>query len=83
MNLTYHEPMFVDGKPMVDLPPSLLMAGEERPLYADRNTSVLNRLGYARVCVEVNVDSQLFDEVPLRYTNGLVSNQKVVYEWVP
>ncbi|GAA0161048.1 hypothetical protein LIER_17456 [Lithospermum erythrorhizon] len=54
-----------------------------RPLYADRNTSELRNLGYARVCVEIKVENQLFDEVHVRYVNGYIHKQKVENEWVP
>ncbi|GAA0151839.1 hypothetical protein LIER_10468 [Lithospermum erythrorhizon] len=40
-------------------------------------------LGYARVCVEVKVESTLFEEIPVKYGNGYVHYQKVHYEWVP
>ncbi|GAA0153254.1 hypothetical protein LIER_11538 [Lithospermum erythrorhizon] len=54
-----------------------------KPLFADRNTSVQKRLGYARVCVEVKVESNMFDEIPVKYVNGYIHYQKVNYEWVP
>ncbi|GAA0145777.1 hypothetical protein LIER_36183 [Lithospermum erythrorhizon] len=54
-----------------------------KPLFADRNTSEQRRLGYAIVCVEVKVDSTLFEEIPVKYANGYVHYQKVHYEWVP
>ncbi|GAA0173496.1 hypothetical protein LIER_43948 [Lithospermum erythrorhizon] len=54
-----------------------------KPLFADRNTSEQRRLGYARVCVEVKVESTLFEEIPIKYANGYVHYQKVHYEWVP
>ncbi|GAA0165614.1 hypothetical protein LIER_20970 [Lithospermum erythrorhizon] len=37
----------------------------EKPLFADRNTSELRNLGYAKVCVEVSIEDKLFDEVPV------------------
>ncbi|GAA0171467.1 hypothetical protein LIER_41165 [Lithospermum erythrorhizon] len=48
-----------------------------KPLFADRNTSEQRRLGYARVCVEVKVESTLFEEIPIKYVNGYVHYQKV------
>ncbi|GAA0162521.1 hypothetical protein LIER_43608 [Lithospermum erythrorhizon] len=54
-----------------------------KPLFADRNTSEQRRLGYARVCVEVKVESTLFEEIPIKYANGYAHYQKVHYEWVP
>ncbi|GAA0173751.1 hypothetical protein LIER_27303 [Lithospermum erythrorhizon] len=48
-----------------------------KPLFANRNTSEQRRLGYARVCVEVNVESTLFEEIPIKYANGYVHDQKV------
>ncbi|GAA0157325.1 hypothetical protein LIER_38437 [Lithospermum erythrorhizon] len=47
-----------------------------KPLFADRNTSEQRHLGYARVCVEVKVDSTLFEEIPVKYANGYVHYQK-------
>ncbi|GAA0158006.1 hypothetical protein LIER_15141 [Lithospermum erythrorhizon] len=54
-----------------------------KPLFADRNLSEQRHLGYARVCVEVKVESTLFEEIPVKYANGYVHYQKVHYEWVP
>ncbi|GAA0147297.1 hypothetical protein LIER_42947 [Lithospermum erythrorhizon] len=54
-----------------------------KPLFADWNTSEQRRLGYTRVCVEVKVDSTLFEEIPVKYANRYVHYQKVHYEWVP
>ncbi|GAA0176023.1 hypothetical protein LIER_29090 [Lithospermum erythrorhizon] len=34
------------------------------------NTSEQKRLGYTRVCVEVRVESNMFDEIPEKYVNG-------------
>ncbi|GAA0157616.1 hypothetical protein LIER_43409 [Lithospermum erythrorhizon] len=53
------------------------------PLFADRTTSEQSRLAYARVCVEVRIDnSELFEEITVKYVSGQEFVQKVTYEWV-
>ncbi|GAA0146493.1 hypothetical protein LIER_06428 [Lithospermum erythrorhizon] len=41
-----------------------------KPLFAYRNTSEQKHLGYARVSVEVRIESNMFDEIPVKYVNG-------------
>ncbi|GAA0155548.1 hypothetical protein LIER_38111 [Lithospermum erythrorhizon] len=53
------------------------------PLYEDRTTSEQHHLTYARVCIEISVDNELFDELPVKYSSGQQFFQKVAYEWVP
>ncbi|KAG9154353.1 hypothetical protein Leryth_000780 [Lithospermum erythrorhizon] len=92
IDLAYIQPTRVDGKPMVDLPPSVILQDfkqgvmERGPwivdsqilhLFADRNTPELRNLGYDRVCVEVSVEDNLFDEVHVRYVNGYVHKQRL------
>ncbi|GAA0184352.1 hypothetical protein LIER_31640 [Lithospermum erythrorhizon] len=83
MDLTFMTPTLVEGKPLIELPTSVVMVGAQKWRYTMiGTTSEQNRLTYARVCVEVRVDSQLFDELPVRYSSGQQFIQKVVYEWV-
>ncbi|GAA0154886.1 hypothetical protein LIER_12736 [Lithospermum erythrorhizon] len=62
---------------------SILASRVGVPLFADRMNSEQSRLGYARVCVEVRVEDELFDEITVRYSLGQEYVQKVTYEWVP
>ncbi|KAK9756226.1 hypothetical protein RND81_01G082400 [Saponaria officinalis] len=53
------------------------------PLYADRVTSTKERLGFARVMVEVDVSKPLLHHVILNtpFSGGVI--QPVEYEWIP
>ncbi|GAA0183768.1 hypothetical protein LIER_31122 [Lithospermum erythrorhizon] len=80
-------PWSFSRRPLILRPWTVVIALEKpdmgKPLFADRNTSEQKLLGYARVCVEVKVESTLFGEIPVKYANGYVHYQKVHYEWVP
>ncbi|XP_020677908.1 uncharacterized protein LOC110096349 [Dendrobium catenatum] len=52
------------------------------PLYVDALTAKRTRLTFARVCVEVDKNSVLADEIPIEI-DGLDINLKVVYDWKP
>ncbi|KAI0492268.1 hypothetical protein KFK09_026537 [Dendrobium nobile] len=52
------------------------------PLYVDNLTAKRTRLTFARVCVEVDKNSVLVDEIPLEI-DGTDLNLKVVYDWKP
>ncbi|GAA0171575.1 hypothetical protein LIER_25573 [Lithospermum erythrorhizon] len=62
---------------------SILASHVGVPLFDDRTTSEQSRLGHARVCVEIRVEDELFDEMTVRYASGQEYTQRVVYEWVP
>ncbi|GAA0163849.1 hypothetical protein LIER_19621 [Lithospermum erythrorhizon] len=53
------------------------------PLFVDRTTSEQSRLAFARVCVEIRVEDELFDEMTVRYASGKKYTQRILYEWVP
>ncbi|GAA0184585.1 hypothetical protein LIER_31873 [Lithospermum erythrorhizon] len=53
------------------------------PLFADRTTSEQSRLAFARVCVEIDVNNELFEELPVKYASGQQFSRRVQYEWVP
>ncbi|KAK2977066.1 hypothetical protein RJ640_017590 [Escallonia rubra] len=50
-----------------------------KPLFTDRMTASHERLNYARVCVEMDVDSDFPQEIP----NDWVHKHKVEYGWKP
>ncbi|XP_020687492.1 uncharacterized protein LOC110103220 [Dendrobium catenatum] len=52
------------------------------PLYVDALTANRTRLTFARVCVEVNKDSILAEEIPMEI-DGMDLTLKVVYDWKP
>ncbi|KAI0491984.1 hypothetical protein KFK09_026247 [Dendrobium nobile] len=52
------------------------------PLYVDALTAKRTRLTFARVCVEVDKNSVLADEIPLEI-DGIDMSLKVVYDWKP
>ncbi|KAG5548392.1 hypothetical protein RHGRI_013920 [Rhododendron griersonianum] len=54
-----------------------------RPLYADRMTETCKRLNYAKVCVEVDVDSELLDSFDVVLANGDTFTIKAWYPWKP
>lgn len=53
------------------------------PLYANSLTEDGKRLSYARICVEVTVDSVLRDHVNVLYSNGNSATINVHYPWKP
>ncbi|KAK2980345.1 hypothetical protein RJ640_009887 [Escallonia rubra] len=46
-------------------------------------TATKERLTYARICVEVNVEDTLPETVPIRGPNQEILEQKIAYEWKP
>ncbi|KAK2989361.1 hypothetical protein RJ640_003043 [Escallonia rubra] len=54
-----------------------------KPLFTDRMTAYGERLMYARVCVEMDVESTFPEKVLLRGPNGWNHTQQVEYEWKP
>ncbi|KAF7113433.1 hypothetical protein RHSIM_RhsimUnG0127000 [Rhododendron simsii] len=54
-----------------------------KPLYADQMTEQCRRLNYAKICVEVDVDSILPDSFDLILANGDSFTIKVWYPWKP
>ncbi|GAA0160268.1 hypothetical protein LIER_16858 [Lithospermum erythrorhizon] len=62
---------------------SMIASHIGKPLFADRATSSMNRLSYARVYIEVDVDCEMLSEIQVEYANGGSVIQRVEYEWVP
>ncbi|KAI8536165.1 hypothetical protein RHMOL_Rhmol10G0235200 [Rhododendron molle] len=54
-----------------------------RPLYADQMTEGCKRLNYAKVCVEVDVNSELPDSFEVALEDGTRYTIKVWYLWKP
>ncbi|KAF7113421.1 hypothetical protein RHSIM_RhsimUnG0127600 [Rhododendron simsii] len=54
-----------------------------KPLYADDLTEKGQRLSFAKICVEITVDSPLLDVIEVEYANGGSSLVKVKYPWTP
>ncbi|XP_043687595.1 uncharacterized protein LOC122638812 [Telopea speciosissima] len=54
-----------------------------KPIVTDKMTRSMERLSYARLCVEVSADRDLPSFVPVYGDDGLVFYQKVVYDWKP
>ncbi|KAF6138505.1 hypothetical protein GIB67_022539 [Kingdonia uniflora] len=52
------------------------------PLCLDRATEEGSRLGYARVCVEINYQSDLPCTIPYDVDDGEVTNIDVEYAWL-
>ncbi|KAL3507259.1 hypothetical protein ACH5RR_032641 [Cinchona calisaya] len=53
------------------------------PLYTNKITAEQSRLSFARICVEVNVSSNLPKQIPYTDEHGRNLLQEVIYEWVP
>ncbi|GAA0150088.1 hypothetical protein LIER_37059 [Lithospermum erythrorhizon] len=53
------------------------------PSFADSATSLMEKLAYARVCIEVSTEKELPTFVPLLDEANQEFQQKVIYEWVP
>ena len=53
------------------------------PLFTDKMTANRERLTFARVCVEIEVEKALPETIPIKGTNNVVTQQRVEYEWVP
>ncbi|KAG5560627.1 hypothetical protein RHGRI_003823 [Rhododendron griersonianum] len=54
-----------------------------KPLYADRTTETCQRLNYAKICVEIDVNSVLPDNFDIVLANGDKFSIKVWYPWRP
>ena len=52
------------------------------PLYMDHSTATRTRIAFARICIDVNVDSPLPDEVFITYNDKTIV-QRVEYAWRP
>ena len=62
---------------------SYLANGVGRPLYADAVTELHQRLGYARVCVEVGFDDELPDSLVVELPDGKILEVGIEYPWKP
>ncbi|XP_043717563.1 uncharacterized protein LOC122665474 [Telopea speciosissima] len=54
-----------------------------KPIITDKMTRSMERLSYARLCVEVSANEELPLSVPVYGDGGFVFNQRVVYDWKP
>ncbi|XP_043697212.1 uncharacterized protein LOC122647998, partial [Telopea speciosissima] len=54
-----------------------------KPIVTDKTTRSMERLSYARLCVEVSANSDLPSSIPVYGDNGLSFHQRVVYDWKP
>lgn len=54
-----------------------------KPLYCDKCTLSKVKLGYARILVEMDYASDFPEIIEMMDENGVVCQQKVVYEWRP
>lgn len=54
-----------------------------KPLYADDMTEKGKRLSFAKICVEIHVDTSLLDVVEVEYANGASAFIHVKYPWKP
>lgn len=56
-----------------------------RPISSDKLTQTKERLSYARVLVEVEIDAakELVRNVRIRLPNGIAFDQEVLYEYEP
>lgn len=64
---------------------SIIASTIGKPLYVDSATELRGRLSYARCCVEVSIEDDLKDSVPL-YEEGKSTpcmRQQVIYDWKP
>jgi len=62
---------------------SHVASGVGRPLYADSITEEQKRLGYARVLVEIDMESECPKEIVICRANGDSVNIGVEYPWLP
>lgn len=62
---------------------SYIASGIGKPLYADVLTEKGQRLSFAKICVEVTVDSPLPDVVEVEYANGSSAFVATKYPWKP
>ncbi|XP_043696883.1 uncharacterized protein LOC122647587 [Telopea speciosissima] len=54
-----------------------------KPIMTDKMTRSMERLSYARMCVEVSADNDLPSSIPVYGDEGFAFNQFVVYDWKP
>lgn len=54
-----------------------------KPLYADDMTEKGKRLNFAKICVEIHVDTHLLDVVEIEYANRASAFIHVKYPWKP
>lgn len=54
-----------------------------KPLYTDRFTKSIERLSYARLCVEIDVAEELPDIAIIITEYGGTHLQKFIYDWKP
>ncbi|XP_043696720.1 uncharacterized protein LOC122647361 [Telopea speciosissima] len=52
-----------------------------KPIVTDKMTRSMERLSYARMCVEVSAFSDLPSSIPVYGDDGLSFHQRVVYDW--
>lgn len=52
-----------------------------KPIHYDKCTLSKMKLGFTRILVEMDSFGQFPDTIELQDENGVVFNQKVVYEW--
>lgn len=52
-------------------------------LFTDRMTTTMERMAYARICVEISADQVLRKIVPVIGPNGNSVEIAVIYEWLP
>lgn len=62
---------------------SHLASAVGRPLYTDKMTASRRRIGYARVCVEVDAAKNLVKEFDLLGDNGQWLRVYAEYDWIP
>ncbi|KAJ6395858.1 hypothetical protein OIU77_021002 [Salix suchowensis] len=54
-----------------------------KPIQSDMLTSSMSRLSYAHVLVEIDLRKTLPEQIDVSLPNGVVINQKVIYETLP
>jgi len=62
---------------------SHIASGVGKPLYADKMTEEQQRLGYARVLVEIDTKSVCPKEVNICRKNGSSVTIEIEYQWLP
>lgn len=50
-------------------------------LYAGDKTETGKRLNFAKICVEIKVDSPLLETVDVEYANGHTATVNIKYPW--
>lgn len=62
---------------------SYIASAVGKPLYADNMTTAVQRIQYARICIEVSPESQLPEKFELEVDGGNLVEIAVEYNWVP